>query len=158
MNPDSLARHNTESGHQKALFAWANMARIWGFVAANDPDSYTMTADREWKGQDTVPPLKWLHSIPNGGLRDAATASRMKAEGVRKGVADVFLPAVIPKLQWSGLYIELKKTGKNKIDDDQKEFAAFVKAQGYKHVFVEGWRAAADAIENYLQGIEPAST
>ena len=38
------------------------------------------------------PCLKWLHHIPNGGLRNRVVAGKLKAEGVRAGVSDYFLP------------------------------------------------------------------
>lgn len=45
-----------------------------------------------------VPALEWFHAIPNGGSRGDDDKSRkirgaqLKAEGVRQGVADTFLP------------------------------------------------------------------
>jgi hypothetical protein len=41
MTPDQLARANTEHGHQRALFAWANMVVLYGFKAAWDDRSYS---------------------------------------------------------------------------------------------------------------------
>ena len=36
------------------------------------------------------PELKWMFAIPNGGIRDRITAARMKQEGVKSGVWDIF--------------------------------------------------------------------
>ncbi len=36
------------------------------------------------------PELILLHHIPNGGLRNKTTAKRLKAEGVKPGVPDIF--------------------------------------------------------------------
>lgn len=74
------------------------------------------------------PELCWLHAIPNGGARTASVGAKMKAEGVKRGVWDVFLP--YPKGNWHGLYIEMKY-GKNGLTQEQKEFGAFVDGQGY---------------------------
>ncbi len=162
MSPEQLARSNTESGHQKAIFAWANMARRYGFDFANDMNSYTHEAVEALLNNGTVtrvPALTWLHAIPNGGARDIVTAARMKAEGVKPGMPDIFLP--FPRLQldvtgvWitrhCGLYVELKKLGKIKtISKDQELFGAYCREVGYAHEFCEGWRAAADVIQRYL--------
>lgn len=50
--------------------------------------------------------LTWLHAIPNGGDRSKAQAGKLKAEGVRKGVADLCLP--ISRHGYNCLYIEMK--------------------------------------------------
>lgn len=50
-----------------------------------------------------------LFAIPNGDMRKITVAMRLQAEGVRKGVPDLFLP--IPKGGFHGLFIELKKAG-----------------------------------------------
>ncbi len=152
MTPDQLAAKGTESGEQKALFAWAAMAAYKGFALANEPLAYTQAVARElwpyWNPLAPVPVLKWLHAIPNGGKRDAVTAARMKAEGSRAGVADVFLP--VPAKGRHGLYIELKKIKGGRASDEQTEFGAFVTAQGYHWQVCAGWREAATLIEQYL--------
>lgn len=51
------------------------------------------------------------YAIPNGGDRSKRAAGRLKAEGVRAGVADVFVS--LPSGTAHGLYIEMKSmTGK----------------------------------------------
>lgn len=160
MSPELLARNNTESGHQKALFAWAAMARNWGFSAANDMDAYKSDVSPIHRhGEDSVPELRWLHSIPNGGARDPSTAARMKAEGVKAGVYDVFLPvprkggAAFNGTDWvkHGLYIELKRIGKlSHTSDEQRDFSKHCVEQGYANFVCAGWRDAADVIKRYL--------
>ena len=109
-----------------------------------------------------IPELKWLHHIPNGGGRGDSAKSAMirggqlKAEGVKAGVADLFLP--VRRGQWPGLYIEMKKPAvKAKkegilggVSDEQKQFGDFVMAQGYGWMVCYSWREAAQAIEQYL--------
>lgn len=55
--------------------------------------------------------LRWLFAIPNGGSRDIREAVRLKRQGVKAGVSDMFLP--IPNSMYHGLFIELK-VGKTK--------------------------------------------
>lgn len=38
------------------------------------------------------PELRWLFAVPNGGDRNLFVAKKMKAEGVRRGVCDLWLP------------------------------------------------------------------
>lgn len=153
MNPDQLSAKNTESGHQKALFAWAAMAERNGFQIANDMNCYT--ADGLNFAEipiRPVPCLAWLHSIPNGGLRDARTAALMKAEGARSGVADVFLPVpawLDRQICTHGLYIEMKTT-EGKQSDSQKEFQQHCLAFDYKYHVCRSWREAAKVIQDYL--------
>lgn len=155
MTPAQLAKSGTESGHQRAVFAWAAYAMVHGFKAAR---SWIETGSR-WDGigpeKPAVPELKWLHHIPNGGSRGDDAKSRairgnaLKAEGVRTGVSDLCLP--VKRDQWSGLYIEMKKPGKIKTESaEQKEFGAFVQSQGFGYVVCDSWEAAIAQIEGYL--------
>ena len=59
----------------------------------------------------TMPELNLLFHIPNGGKRNITTAKRLKAEGVKAGVPDLFLP--VSRGGFFGLFIEMK-VGKNK--------------------------------------------
>lgn len=96
------------------------------------------------------PAIAWIHAIANGGHRHPAVAGKMKAEGVKKGISDIFVP--FPTREASGLYIEMK-AGKNKLTPEQKEFGEYAESVGYK--FITCWTCdeAAKAIEDYL-GIE----
>ncbi len=97
ITPEQLAASGTEMGQQIALFAWAAQHSL------------------------IIPELKLLFSIPNGGLRDKITASRLKAAGVRAGVPDIFWPVAIND-EWGhfyhGLFIEMK-TATNKTTEPQ---------------------------------------
>lgn len=78
--------------------------------------------------QQKYPELRWLHSIPNGGLRHPSVASQMVREGTVKGIPDLYLP--VPRNGYHGLYIEFK-TPIGKLSKEQKEFFAFASANGY---------------------------
>lgn len=125
LTPADIAKTNSESAHQKALFAQAAI-----FIPQ-------------------YPQLRWLHAIPNGGLRDIKTAARMKAEGSKAGVLDVFFP--YPNGGYHGLYIEMKAPGKLKnVSDLQIEFIEFAREQEYKVVLADNWKDAWDFIIEYL--------
>lgn len=112
-----------ESGHQESLFIWAayNMPRM--------------------------PELKFMHHVPNGGKRDAATATALKRQGVKAGVPDICLPA--PRGGYHGLYIELK-AGRNTTTEKQREWLEYLKRQGYFTAVCYGWQSAAELVEKYL--------
>ncbi len=67
-------------------------------------------------------------AIPNGGKRGKATAGKLKAEGVRAGVLDVFLP--VPSCGFAGLWIEFK-AGDNDLTSEQAAEAARLANDGY---------------------------
>lgn len=129
ITPEQLARSGSEHSMQAALFCWC--------------------------ASSNISELKWLFAIPNGGLRDARTAGRLKAEGVKSGVWDIFLP--YPKykndfnlqLDYIGLWIEFK-IGKNILTKEQKEFKIYVESQGYKTAICYDWQSARDCILEYL--------
>ena len=93
------------------------------------------------------PELALLFAIPNGGKRDAATAVRLQAEGVKPGVPDVCLP--IARQGWHGLFIELK-WGRNKPSEYQLDWLERLTAQGYLAIVCWGWQEAVEAVKEYL--------
>jgi hypothetical protein len=115
-----------ESQEQQALFQWASMAA------------------------KQTPELELLHHIPNGGKRNKITAARLKKEGVKSGVPDVFLP--VPRRNLHGLYIEMK-AAKGKISDNQREWLERLFLQGYAVNVCYGWEEAKDIILLYLKGV-----
>jgi hypothetical protein len=132
ITPERLATSKTEDGEQAALFCHAHeMAKTnirWDF----------------------------LFAIPNGGKRGVATASRLVATGVKRGIPDICLP--LPINRFHGLYIELKKLAalsatNGGVDDAQKFWHARLREQGYAVSVCYGWVHAADVIERYLQGV-----
>jgi VRR-NUC domain len=94
------------------------------------------------------PALLMMFAIPNGGLRSKAVAGKLKAEGVRSGVPDLFLPWVTSSK--CGLFIEMKSS-KGIISPAQKWWADNLTAAGYyRHEFCYSWTEAARVICNYL--------
>lgn len=90
-----------------------------------------------------------LFAIPNGGQRNIITASKLKAEGVKAGVPDLFL--AYPNRRHCGLFIEMKRESNGRVSDAQKGFLKLLNETGYLAVVCKGWQAAADTIEQYLK-------
>lgn len=92
------------------------------------------------------PYLYLFHAIPNGGTRDQITAGRLKAEGVKAGIPDTFLP--MPKGRYKGFYIEFK-TKANKPSEDQRIMMLMLDTQGYRVVCVNTLDDAIKAYSDY---------
>ena len=77
------------------------------------------------------PLLTWIFHIPNGGWRGKIAGLRMKRQGVRRGVPDLFLP--IPRGGYFGLWIEMKRTNASPSDtsDAQRDWHELLREQGY---------------------------
>lgn len=172
LDPWSYAeKTRSEHAEQVALFMWANMAKLYGPVIAADPNSYNKTGFAKYQFEHAgelgcklfAPPisqLKWLHAISNHGA-----GFGRKAEGVKKGVADIFLPVPVGPY-WRqdyngnpvghcGLYIELKRlasAGKKEglPSSEQLEFQEDMRKAGYQHEIIYGWMLARDCILRYL--------
>lgn len=97
--------------------------------------------------QARVPELELLHHIPNGGKRNIGTAKKLKAQGVKAGVPDIFLP--VARNNYHGLYIELK-VGNNKTSEQQEKWLNELAVQGYKTEVCYGSKAAIKVIQDYL--------
>jgi hypothetical protein len=162
VTPEQLAKSGSEHAHQVALFAYVAMARLHGFDAADAWADGGMRPLGLVEGETpAVPELEWYHAIPNGGARgDKRTAvirgAGLKAEGVRSGVADTFLP--VQRGGYPGLYIELKKPserpkrgGSGGLSEEQLAFKAFVRSQGYGWCVCYGWREAASVLRQYME-------
>lgn len=146
MTPEQLAKSGTEHAEQMALFCWAGQA----------------------EQQARFPCLKWLHAIPNAGARgNKVAAAQLKAEGVKAGVFDIFLPYVTyfesstgRHKRYAGLYIEMKREAgvPSDVSKEQIQFAKHITEQGYAWIVCFGWRQAAVAIEAYLKCEIPTLT
>ncbi|MDL2315485.1 VRR-NUC domain-containing protein [Desulfovibrio sp. OttesenSCG-928-A18] len=101
---------------------------------------------REMENQ--YPELTLLYAVPNGGHRHVAVAAKLKAEGVKAGVPDLFLP--VPRNPFHGLYIELKAAW-GTVSDSQRRMLRALEKQGYACVVAYGWIAAWEEIEAYLK-------
>lgn len=119
------AAGNSEAREQGDLIKWANQCAALGIH----------------------PELEWLHAIPNGGKRNKIEAAHLKAQGVKSGVPDLFLP--VPKGVYHGLYIEMK-VDKNKPTDNQFKWLSALSRFGYAVQVCYSARKARAMIEWYL--------
>lgn len=126
ITPESLAAIGTESAHQQALFCFFALHR------------------KEY------PETEWMFAIPNGGERNPIVAAKLKAEGVKAGVPDIFLPCSWGGNSMSGLFIELKAK-KNKLSEEQVKYARALTEVGFVVKLCYGWEAARDEIIKYLR-------
>ena len=88
-----------------------------------------------------------LFAVPNGGARDVITGARLKAEGVRRGVPDLFL--AIPKNDYHGLFLEMKAE-KGRCSEYQKSMIERLSKQGFCCKVCHGWVDAREVIQKYL--------
>ena len=102
------------------------------------------------------PAARRAFAVPNGGARNIVVASKLKAEGVRKGVLDICLPLACGDAH--GLWIELK-AGYNKMTPEQVQEADALVADGYAVAVCWDTLAAIDITKRYLAGeIGPSLT
>jgi hypothetical protein len=134
-------RVSPEHEEQKMLFEWSN-----GF------------------GGNLYPELKLMFAITNGAFygadrRMAAIQSnKLKSEGLKPGVPDIFLPfpsSMARKVetnirkQYHGMFIEMK-AGKNDLSDEQKEWIAKLTQLNYYCVVCYSFTEAKLEILKYL--------
>lgn len=155
--PTELAKSGTEHGNQEAIFSWANIASEYGYILAQDDRMYTDSKFVELQSKPHYNPfvdLKLMYAIPNQ-IPNAVVAARMKAEGVKSGVPDIFLP--VARYGKHGLYIELKrnknvdkKMAKGRIAANQSAYALALIEHGYQVELCYGWEEARDVLIRYM--------
>lgn len=100
---------------------------------------------------------QYLFAIPNGGSRHPAEAVRLKAEGVRPGVLDLFFYQ--PRGGYHGLFIEMKRRrgSTSVVSGGQRGFIDRARKQGYFCAVCWGFDEARAALETYW-GLPMASS
>lgn len=96
----------------------------------------------------------YLFAIPNGGKRDIVTAKRLKLQGVKPGVADLFLayPIDYNNIIKCGLFIELKRNIKSsKCTQEQIVFLKNMYDKKYSVAICHGLNETIDCINDYLK-------
>lgn len=88
---------------------------------------------------------KQLFAVPNGGQRNVVVASKLKAEGVRAGVADLILMCGLGQV----LFIEMK-TKKGTQTESQKAFEKICLENGYIYKIVRSFEDFKKLIEMYF--------
>lgn len=91
-----------------------------------------------------------LFCVPNGGARNPREASIMKAEGIRRGVADLIL--LVARDGYGALCLETKtETGKQ--SPEQKEWQKQAEKAGNKYVIFRSVDEFIDIVTDYLSTI-----
>lgn len=115
----------TEAQEQAALIAWAHLY------------------------ESSIPELRLLFHIPNGGKRNIREAAKFKKLGVLRGVPDLFLAVACGGFH--GLWIEMKKT-KGQISKEQRHMLRDLEAGGYRVAVCYSWLEAQAVILEYCSG------
>ena len=85
-------------------------------------------------------PRVLIFAIPNGEKRSLSVAKRLKAEGVKRGIPDLYIP------EWN-LWVEMKRRKGGVLSKDQKNVIGYLESIG--HTVIVG-RGAADASAQIL--------
>lgn len=95
----------------------------------------------------------FLFAIPNGGSRNILEAKKLRKEGVKKGVSDLFLALPMfdeDKGVRCGLWIEVKSRN-GKLSNEQIEWFNLMRLHGYECEEVRSLEGGIDVIMNYLR-------
>lgn len=84
--------------------------------------------------EQTFPAIRLL-AIPNGSHRHKAVAAKLKQEGVKRGVPDLFIP------EWM-LWVEMKRQKGGRLSTEQKEWIEYLSSVGYTCIVGYGWEDA----------------
>lgn len=116
----------TEHEEQVTLFAWAAIHQV------------------------KYPSLEHLIAIPNAGAgAQSGQAGKMKAEGVRPGVSDTFLP--LPSPPFHGAWCELKALD-GKLTPEQDAWLCAMRDANYAVCLAYGWEQARNFFLDYIGG------
>jgi hypothetical protein len=92
-------------------------------------------------------------AVPNGGFRAKAEASRLKKQGVKAGIPDIYCD--VARKEYHGLRIELKRpivkgSGKPPVTADQQRKMRLLNSQGYLAIVCYGYQEALETYMTYL--------
>jgi hypothetical protein len=114
------------------------------------------------KFKHMYPGAELIFAIPNaggfsGGYRsNVGRVAKLKAEGVRSGVPDLFLP--VPRGGFHGFFIEMKTADGGDVSKNQQEWRATLEGQGYLVGIGCGCADAWQMIRYYLDGLYTVET
>ena len=90
-------------------------------------------------------PLVRIFAIPNGEHRSMSVAKRLRAEGVRPGVPDMYVP------EW-GLWIEIKRQKGGRLSKDQIDWIEYLERAGQAVIVAHGAIDASKKVLSFLDG------
>lgn len=141
MNKNLRRINPTEHQIQAAIVEWANLTYIERYGQKNNGGLFVVKR----KVGD------FLLAIPNGGYRNKREAAKLKKEGVKKGISDLFFayPQFGRGFFCHGLWIEIKKKG-GRLSDNQVRWFALMNLQGYETKLIDTVEKGIQAIKDYL--------
>lgn len=115
-----------------------------------EEEHYHQVALFQWAALHTkkYPELAELFAVPNGGDRHIAVAVKLKKEGVKKGIPDIFLD--VPRGDFHGFRAELKIAG-GELKEEQERRLMMLQKRGYHADVYFGWESIRDALCRYLE-------
>lgn len=147
LNPFELTDSDSESNHQIGVIIWCDVASEYGLSIANLKEYYELTEHIVNHKKSDFSFLKYMYSVPNGGMRTPRERLKLNREGVKSGVEDLALD--VSRHSWHGLRIEMKaKDGKQSFE--QKQWQQFHLEQGYYSVVCYSFLEARNEIVKYL--------
>jgi hypothetical protein len=87
-----------------------------------------------------------IFAIPNGGYRARSTAAKLKAEGVSRGVPDLFVPA-------HSLWIEMKRVKGGKLSPEQRDWINYLEMLGNTVFVCHGADHAKEEIDKFFSSL-----
>ena len=116
----------------------------------------------DWCAWNTkkYPCLAWIYAVPNGARTSISVAKRLKKEGMRAGVPDLFLPYPSNAAKgifgtrindYHGLYIEMKRLKGSTTSKEQKAWHKYLLNVGYQVKVAKGADEAIKFIKEYLE-------
>jgi hypothetical protein len=101
-----------------------------------------------FENEPKIPELRWLFAVPNWiGVRTAKQGARLKAEGRRVGVLDIWWP--LRRGSWPGLVIEMK-IAPNKPTKEQRDWIDHLREEGWSVEVAYSADEAKQSIIDYL--------
>lgn len=89
-----------------------------------------------------------IFAIPNGGKRNIVTASKLKLEGVKAGVPDLFL--AVSRHNCHGLFIEMKRAKGGSLSPKQILWRDWLIKEKYAWKRADGAKEAIRITRSYL--------
>jgi len=89
-------------------------------------------------------PHTLIFAIPNGEKRSISVATRLKAEGVTRGIPDLYIPSC-------NLWVEMKRATGGRLSPDQKKVIEYLRSVG--HTVIAG-KGAGDASKQVLEFLD----
>ena len=129
------------------------------FSQQQKPRRKNKSTDRESQEQQAF--FNWLSvqhpeinqlafHVPNGGRRDKITGAKLKKEGVKAGVPDIFI--MLPRGGYHGLMIEFKASPPYDaaVHKNQREWIEKLSSNGYLALVCKGLSEAIGCVNDYL--------